>query len=153
MRSPTVRDGGQGSKRRRQEVIAWCVVVLASVAVVSTGQEFDMSRWSIDGGGVMRSTSGDLELSGTIGQFDASFAAPKLTGDAFELTGGVWIQIALGDCEDDGDVDLHDHDRFTACITGPNAAPSDECRCFDVDRNNTVDLVDFAVIQTVYTGS
>ena len=46
-----------------------------------------------------------------------------------------------------------DHERFTACITGPNAATSDGCRCFDVNRSNTVDLVDFSIVQTAFTGS
>ncbi len=131
------------------------LVAAASVAGATWAgeQEFEITRSTIDGGGVMRSTGGDLELSGTMGQLDAGSAAPKSTGGDFELTGGFWMQIPLGDCEDDGDVDLSDHDLFTSCITGPNAATSDGCRCFDVNLSNTVDLVDFAIAQTTYTGS
>lgn len=129
------------------------LIGLFIACTVAIGQEFEITRSTIDGGGVMRSTGGDFELSGSIGQFDASSAAPKLTGGDFELTGGFWMQIPLGDCEDDGDVDLSDHNQFTACITGPDAATSDACRCFDVNRSNTVDLVDFAIVQTTYTGS
>jgi hypothetical protein len=35
--------------------------------------DFDLSRYTIDGGGVMFSTGGDFELSGTIVQPDGGF--------------------------------------------------------------------------------
>ena len=132
------------------------IVATAACLVASawSGEpEFEITRSTVDGGGVMRSTGDDLELSGTIGQFDASSAAPKLTGGEFELTGGFWMQIPLGDCEDDGDVDLRDHRGFTDCATGPGGGPPrSECRCFDVNRDGQVDMADFAVIQTTHTG-
>ncbi len=140
--------------KQRMYWIAICVGVLGFVARgVSGPPEYEITRSTIDGGGVMRSTGDDFELSGTIGQFDAGSAAPKLTGGDFELTGGFWMQIPLGDCEDDGDVDLRDHRGFTDCATGPGGGPpSRECRCFDVNRDGQVDMADFAVIQTTHTG-
>lgn len=138
------------SKKKSTTAVLIGVLVACTLAI---GQEFEITRYTIVGGGVMRSTGGDFELSGSIGQFDASSAAPKLSGGEFELTGGFWIQTPLGDCEDDGDVDLRDHDLFTACITGPGAATLDACRCFDVNRSNTVDLIDVAIVQTTFTGS
>ena len=92
-------------------------------------------------------------MSGTIGQCNAGSAATSLTGDDYELTGGFWMEIPLGDCEDDGDVDLHDHRGFPACATGPGSGPpTGECTCFDVNRDGQVDMADFAVIQTAHTG-
>ena len=137
---------------------AYRVGIVATAACVAgvawAGEpEFEITRSTIDGGGVMRSTGEDVELSGTIAQFDAGSAGPKMTGGEFELTGGFWTQIPLGDCEDDGDVDLRDHDRFTGCATGPGSGPpNSECRCFDVNRDGHVDMADFAVIQTTHTG-
>jgi hypothetical protein len=111
--------------------------------------DYDLSWYTVDGGGEMFSTGGDYELSGTIGQPDAS---EVMIGDEFELTGGFWFRIPPGDWEDDGDVDLNDFEAFEYCLTGPDGpVVGDECRCFDVDRNNAVDLSDLATIQTMFT--
>ncbi|MHC4697987.1 MAG: hypothetical protein ACYTFA_14740 [Planctomycetota bacterium] len=123
--------------------------ITLSVAAMAQAQEFDLSWYAIDGGGVMFSTGDDYELSGTIGQPDAG---EIMTGDEFELTGGFWFRIPPGDCEDDGDVDLNDFEAFEDCLTGPDTpVVDDECRCFDVDRDNVVDLADLATIQTTFT--
>ena len=111
--------------------------------------EFEITRSTIDGGGVMRSTGGDFELSGAIGQPDAGV----LTGGDFELAGGFWFELPPTDCNDDGLVSLLDHETFAACLLGPsggiNASP---CPCFDVDRDGNVTLNDYAQLQTGFTG-
>ncbi len=117
-------------------------------ATFAVAQDFDLSWFTIDGGGEMFSTGGDFELRGTIGQPDAGV----LSGAEFELSGGFWFPIPPGDCEDDGDVDLFDYDQFESCLTGPDGSVATECRCFDVNRNGTVDLLDFAVAQRNFTG-
>lgn len=112
---------------------------------------YDLTWHTIDGGGVMFSTGGDLELSGTIGQHDAG---GQMTGGDFELTGGFWFEIAPGDCNVDGGVTLFDYDVFEACMTGPVAGPlSPECACFDLDRSGTVDMLDFGELQEGFSGS
>ncbi|MFQ5590958.1 MAG: hypothetical protein ACE5HE_07340 [Phycisphaerae bacterium] len=114
------------------------------------GITYDLSWFTVDGGGAMQSNGGDYVLSGTIGQPDAG--REVMVGDAFELTGGFWFRIPPGDCEDDGDVDLNDFQAFEGCLTGPEVSPiADACRCFDVDRNGVVDLVDLALVQTTFT--
>ena len=127
------------------------MITFAAVAVFAVGvfgQEFTIDRHTIDGGGVMRSTGGDFELSGTIGQPDAGV----LQGDEFTLTGGFWFETPLGDCQEDGDVDLLDYDLFESCVAGPSgSAPTGICRCFDVDRSGRVDLIDYSIIQTTFT--
>ena len=128
------------------------VVLLATGSTLVWAVEppaFELSRTTIDGGGAMFSTGEGFELSGTIGQPDAGV----MTGRDFQLTGGFWFELAQGDCEDDGDVDLSDYDLFTACLTGPGGeAPVGNCRCFDVDASDTVDIADFCIIQRTYTG-
>ena len=139
-------------RKKRLRRVAWTPIFVATLVValvaVAGPPEFEISRSTVDGGGAMRSTGGDFELSGSIGQPDAGVMA----GDDFVLAGGFWFPIPLGDCEDDGDVDLFDHGRFTGCLTGPGGVVAPECRCFDIDRNETVDLGDFAVIQVGFTG-
>jgi hypothetical protein len=123
-------------------------LVCLALTAAAAAQQFEITRSTIDGGGVMRSTGGNFELSGTIGQPDAG----TMTGGAFELNGGFWFPLDLGDCQEDGDVDLLDHDLFESCLTGPGGvAPVGSCRCFDVNASGHVDLIDFAEIQAAFT--
>lgn len=91
----------------------------------------------------MHSTGGDFELSGTIGQPDAGL----MGGGEFGLTGGFWFAVGPGDCNTDGATDLGDYDSFRACLTGPGATPGPDCRCYDLDQDNDVDLTDVAGFQ------
>ncbi len=122
--------------------------ILAASATLA--DEFEMIRWTIDGGGVMDAAGGDFELSGTAGQSDAGV---MMTGEDFELTGGFWFQTPRGDCDSTGGVDLLDYDAFESCLTGPNTGVTIGCECFDVNRSGTVDLTDFAIAQTTFTGA
>lgn len=47
---------------------------------------YDLSWWTIDGGGEMFSTGGNYSLGGTIGQPDAGL----LAGTGYALAGGFW---------------------------------------------------------------
>lgn len=135
---------------RRSHTTLRILSVLAVVGLSSAlADEFEMSRSTVDGGAIVFSTGGDFELSGTIGQPDAE----TMSGDGLELTGGFWFGIPLGDCEDDGDVDLFDYDRFEPCLAGPDSGVTEGCGCFDVDRSGAVDLRDYAIAQATFTGS
>lgn len=114
------------------------------------GADYDLSWHTVDGGGVMRSSVGDFELSGTIGQPDAGTAA----GGDFTLTGGFWFPLVAGDCNSDGGINLFDYDTLRACMSGP-AAPAlpPQCACFDLDDDADVDLVDFRLFQMGFSGS
>ena len=103
----------------------------------------------IAGGGITRSTGGNFELSGTIGQ---PVAGSMSFGD-LSITGGFWHGYVPGDCDGDGDVDLDDFTELATCLEGPGsglAQPS--CNCFDLDSNGDIDLFDFAEFQVVFTG-
>lgn len=97
----------------------------------------------------MRSTGGDFELSGTIGQPDAGV----LAGGDLKLSGGFWFELAPDDCDGDGAVNLLDHVLFTECMGGPGSSVSGACGCFDSDRSGTIDLRDAAAVQSAYSGS
>ena len=126
--------------------------MLALLAVVAAGttlaDEFEITRSTIDGGGAMRCTGGEFELSGTIGQADAGV----LSGGVFELAGGFWFPLTLDDCNSDGWVDLIDYDDFDACLSGPvGGLPQPECNCFDLDGDSDVDLSDIRQFQRLFT--
>ena len=111
--------------------------------------DFEISRSTIDGGGMTFSTGGDFELSGTTGPPDAGI----MEGGEFTLTGGFWFEEPPGDCNSTGGVNLLDYDDLESCLLGPDAGVAEGCECFDVDGSGTVDLLDFAVAQTNFTGS
>ena len=67
-----------------------CLLLLVS-AVLAAPQAFDLSRWTVDGGGGT-SSGGDYTLSGTIGQPDTS---PLMSGGDFTIMGGYWGGGAL----------------------------------------------------------
>lgn len=131
---------------------AWTITLasaLLACASVAFAQQYDLSWHTIDGGGATSSTGGPFELSGTIGQPDAAV----MQGGAFLLTGGFWFELVPGDCNADGGVNRYDYADFNACLTGPaGPAPAGPCRCFDVNRNQTVELADFAELQVSYSG-
>lgn len=122
-----------------------------SVAFAS-GQTYDLSWHTIDGGGAMVTTGGSWELSGTIGQPDAG----SMTGGSWELAGGFWpgtVPTSIpGDSDGDGDVDLDDYVEFFACLNGPGGGIDPTCATVDTDGNRDVDLRQFAAFQNAFTG-
>lgn len=93
-----------------------------------------------------------LRYDGDTGAFQNVFAAQG-TGvdgpiDVLFLEGGGDGPL-LGDIDLDGDVDLADHQRFVACITGPVADGPLPGACIpaDTDCDDDVDLDDFVALQ------
>ena len=126
-----------------------CMLTTTALLMAGGTPEFKMSRSTVDGGGVMRSTGDDYELSGSIGQPDAG----TMTGGGFELAGGLWFGLAPADCDEDGLVSLFDHETFTSCLLGPNGGiGASPCPCFDVDRDGDITLSDYAQLQAGFTG-
>ena len=123
---------------------------LAAAAVAGGGGgEFSLTRFTVDGGGIMFSTGGDLELSGTIGQADAGIS----TGGGFTMSGGFWFPVAPGDHNDDGVVNLDDYDTLEPCLAGPEGGISGpQCAPFDLDQDDDIDLSDVARFQQTFTG-
>ena len=77
-----------------------------------------------------------------------------LTSGPLLLTGGFWVAVAPGDCNEDSAVSLLEHAQLSVCLEGPaGAAPVGDCRCFDVNGNGAVDLADVAGILQAFTGS
>lgn len=67
--------------------IAACLMI--SLAVPAGAQDWQADWWTVDGGGELVSQGDDWELSGTIGQWDAS-AGDAGKGGPWEVTGGFW---------------------------------------------------------------
>ncbi|GIV14142.1 MAG: hypothetical protein KatS3mg021_2424 [Fimbriimonadales bacterium] len=68
------------------------LTTLMGVACAQSGGGYDLSWWTIDGGGVTFATGGTFNLGGTVGQPDASNA---LTGRHFQPHGGLLVRPCL----------------------------------------------------------
>jgi hypothetical protein len=122
---------------------------LAITSVIAAPRH-DLTWRTVDGGGVMRSAAGTLELSGTIGQPDAG----RMKAASLTLTGGFWFEIEPADCNADGGINLPDFAVFQGCLFGPEIPDGlgPACACFDLNSDLTVDLLDFAILQNQTNG-
>jgi len=71
---------------RRTAILLTLILVGVSVLMVQAQGGFDLSWWTVDGGGGT-SSGGSYTLSGTTGQPDAG---PALSGGSYTLAGGFW---------------------------------------------------------------
>lgn len=62
------------------------ILALTGIALAWASDGYDLSWYSVDGGGAMLSSSGGYTLGGTIGQPDAGL----LTGGNYTFGGGFW---------------------------------------------------------------
>ena len=62
------------------------LLLLASGVLAQSSDGYDVSWWTVDGGGYTFSASRDYSLGGTLGQPDAGV----LTGGDYTLGGGFW---------------------------------------------------------------
>ena len=72
-------------------VLALCLAMLAIVSFAYTrthsdARGFDLSWWTVDGGGGT-SSGGDYSMTGTAGQAEVGV---RMRGGAYELAGGFW---------------------------------------------------------------
>src|SRR5262245_42145483 len=130
--------------RARLTILAAAAGVLAVMSASSgqSGGGFDLTWYTIDGGGTMNGSGGTFILSGTIGQPDAQ-VAPLMAGGAFEISGGFWTAANVcycpGDMNGDGRKDGLDIQRFVHCVILGGS-----CACADVDVMNGVTVADAA---------
>ena len=135
--------------------LALCVAFVTAATLYA--QDFDLSWYTIDGGGG-ESAGGDFELSGTIGQPDAGTA---MTGADFELTGGFWAAppassggcirepawICDGDVDGDGQVNPVDSGLVQAAFGSTDE--TDLCQ-YDVDCDGQINPVDSGIVQSLF---
>jgi hypothetical protein len=72
-------------------VAAAAILLLAGVAAAQTGDGYDLTWSTVDGGGATFPSGGVYSLGSTVGQPDAGL----LTGSEYALDGGFWGDGAL----------------------------------------------------------
>jgi hypothetical protein len=71
-------------------------------------------------------------------------------GYALVVTGG--IGLLPFDCNGDWVLDLTDFQRFSGCLSGPEADLGSGCDCADHDQDGDADLGDFSALLEAYEG-
>jgi hypothetical protein len=127
----------------------------ALVPIMAYGASQITVDWStLDGGGTQTMTGGHVELSGTLGQFDARNQA--MSGANTRVTGGFWVipecPAIQPDYDGDCDVDQADYTIFEACASGPDIPHEPDCEDRDHDGDGDVDHADFGLVQRCFSG-
>ena len=79
-----------GIKARRAALAIACALLIAPAWA---GTSWDIDWWTVDGGGEIFASGGSWELSGSVGQWDAT-ANAGASGGQWELTGGFWASAS-----------------------------------------------------------
>jgi hypothetical protein len=70
-------------------LLQWTASVALLLSLPAMAGGWDINWWTIDSGGEVLASGGAWELSGTIGQWDATSNGMQ-SGGAWKLTGGFW---------------------------------------------------------------
>ena len=132
------------------------LIVSAGTAAAYLGGDFDLSWFTIDGGGGAESTGGEFALAGSIGQPEAG----GMAGGSFELTGGFWSLPPTsngcvrnpewrcdGDTDGDGQVNPVDSGLVQAAFG--SADDQDLCN-YDMDCDGQINPVDSGIVQSLF---
>lgn len=126
--------------------IAQTLLILAVIPLsVAIASDLTIDCYSTSSG-MMFSTGGDFELSGTVGQPDAG----TLAGGDFELGGGFWPSVeefCFADLNDDHMVGLAD---LAILLANYNTLSGATYLDGDLDTDRDVDLSDLAALLAVY---
>lgn len=127
-------------KRTKQITIRTLMTLLIFSVGVAAADDLKIDWYTVDGGGVMRSSGGDYELSGTIGQPDAGVTA----GEPYTLRGGFWAVPpcwCVSDLNIDGLRNGADIRQFIGCMLGSTSA----CACADIDGSGVLNATDLSM--------
>ena len=114
-------------------MVVW-ILLLSIAASGQTGEDYEITWYSIDGGGG-RSSGGDFALVGTIGQPDAG----EMAGGDYKLSGGFWPGTLFQQCF----VDFEHFARFAMYwLDAPCGPGNDWCEGADLDESTDVGLSD-----------
>jgi len=86
----------------------FALLLFALATASAIAADFEITQWTIAGGGVIEaeSSDGQWQLSGTIGQWEAT-EARALSAGPWRLTGGFWGPMSIEEL-----ADLLFRDRF-----------------------------------------
>jgi len=127
----------------RRAIFALCCLLFA---IPVLAQNYDLSWYTIDGGGAASFSPDGYELVGTIAQADADAGAAETTAGPYSLVGGFWSAVAPhctcpADVNADEKIDGADIQQFLNCALSGGG----DCACADLDASGDVAPADLAV--------
>lgn len=137
---------------RMKKILSLAAGASLACAVATASGQYDLSWFSVDGGGWTWSTGGSYQLGGTIGQPDAGVV---LNGGSYQLTGGFWPGAAaagptvlIGDLNCNGSVGFDDINAFVLYLSNFASwqATYPGCPAENGDINADGDFPDFGDI-------
>ncbi len=87
--------------------------------------------------------TGEFETIVGPGEYAVAYSSGSVT---------VTVLAMPGDSDGDNDLDLFDHRDLIACASVPGVAPGPGCSVFDMNADDSIDLLDWCAFQTVFTG-
>ena len=72
-------------------VLVVLLVLLTGSVLAQNGESYELTWWTVDGGGSIYNQGGEYSFGGTIGQPDAG----TLSGGEYTLAGGFWNSTSL----------------------------------------------------------
>jgi hypothetical protein len=127
---------GHGRGDLRTLSVMWGIG-LAVLACTPAWGEYDLSWYTVDGGGDVATMSDSYTLSGTIGQPDAG----AMTGGTFSLNGGFWVGgigvVGIGDDNETPDLPR----SFGLHLAAPNPLVRRSVIAFDLPHARLVRLL------------
>jgi hypothetical protein len=131
----------------------WARIIglLGNLLLVATAVAYELDWYTFDGGGIMWSTGGAYQLSGTIGQPDTGVMA----GGSYTISGGFWAPTGdrcspcLGDLTSDGFRNVTDFTLFAGAY-GSRQGDPDYNPCADLNGNGFINVSDFTLFAAVF---
>ncbi len=131
----------------------WIVIAVLALVSPRALAQVEIDWQTIDGGGVVSMSAGAIELTGSVGQPDASVLSAGVQGSPGEmiLAGGFWVletaPFCVADIDRSGFVDSDDYVLFVAAFAdGCFGSGNPTLGCLysaDFDRSGFVDSDDF----------
>lgn len=109
---------------RAKKILVTTTLLVASALSASGGiaqSSYEITQWTLSAGGTTQASGGDWELSGTIGQWEAT-PARALSGGPWRLTGGFWA-AGLSEL---GDLIFKDQFKQQQNASGPANLPENQ---------------------------
>ncbi len=134
--------------------LAICEFLPASFTVVATGTAPITYQWQRDGQPISGATSPVYTIP-SVSMADVGIYTAVVSNTCGSVTtppATLTVQLPpSGDFDLDCNVDLTDFALFDGCITGPVDPILPGCENMDLDANDRIDILDFAILQTTFT--
>jgi hypothetical protein len=143
--------------KRTRTVVLTCLLAPAIAVAATWSVQYSVHWRTRDTGGATFSSNATYRLGGTAGQHDPGL----LTGGAYRLSGGFWVQrpqgcvrdpawVCDGDVDGNGQVNPVDLGLLQSRFCAPAECTDEDLCRFDMDCNGAINPVDAGIVQALF---